>query len=76
MQEWGTPEALGELDRRIYDLAIQPMPLAEIAVRLGVPVGQADDRHPQPRVSSHKQDDDQQGQCDGGDHRPLSPDWG
>ena len=44
MQEWGTPEALGELDRRIYDLAIQPMPLAEIAVRLGVPVGQADER--------------------------------
>lgn len=44
MQELVSPESLDELDRRVYDLAIQPMPLAEIAVRLGVPVGQADER--------------------------------
>jgi hypothetical protein len=39
-----TPDSLDALDRRVYDLAVQPIPLAEIAVRLGVPVGQADER--------------------------------
>ncbi|MGE0599165.1 MAG: SH3 domain-containing protein [Dehalococcoidia bacterium] len=44
MQELVTPETLDELDRRVYDLAIQHIPLAEIAVRLGVPVPQADEK--------------------------------
>lgn len=39
-----TPDDLDELDRRVYDLAVQSIPLAEIAVRLGVPVPQADER--------------------------------
>jgi hypothetical protein len=39
-----TPDDLDELDRRVYDLAIQSVPLAEIAVRMGVPVPQADER--------------------------------
>ncbi len=44
MQEFFTPDTLDELDRRVYDLAIQQMPLAEMAVRLGVPVPQADEK--------------------------------
>ncbi|NJD64374.1 MAG: hypothetical protein FIB00_03865 [Chloroflexi bacterium] len=39
-----TPDDLDELDRRVYDLAVQSIPLAEIAVRMGVPVPQADER--------------------------------
>lgn len=39
-----TPDTLDALDRRVYDLAILSIPLAEIAVRLGVPVAQADER--------------------------------
>lgn len=39
-----TPDDLDELDRRVYDLATQSIPLAEIAVRMGVPVPQADER--------------------------------
>lgn len=44
MQEFFTPDSLDELDRRVYDLAIQHIPLAEMAVRLGVPVPQADEK--------------------------------
>ncbi len=44
MQEFVTPDTLDELDRRVYDLAIQHIPLAEMAVRLGVPVPQADEK--------------------------------
>jgi len=44
MPDVPNPEKLDELDRRVYDLAILPIPLAEIAVRLGVPVRQADER--------------------------------
>lgn|GEM_PF-2230355 len=44
MPEFTTPDELDELDRRVYDLAVQPIPLAEIAVRLGVPVPQADEK--------------------------------
>ena len=44
VQDFVTPDTLDELDRRVYDLAIQHIPLAEMAVRLGVPVSQADDK--------------------------------
>jgi hypothetical protein len=44
MNGYATPDTLDEFDRRVYDLAVQPMPLAEIAVRLGVPVPQAEER--------------------------------
>jgi len=39
-----TPDSLDELDRRVFDLAVQPTPLAEVAVRLGVSVAQADEK--------------------------------
>ncbi|MGE0601418.1 MAG: hypothetical protein AB7J35_18380 [Dehalococcoidia bacterium] len=39
-----TPDTLDELDRRVYELAVQHIPLAELAVRLGVPVPQADEK--------------------------------
>lgn len=39
-----TPESLNEQDRRVYELAVKSIPLAEIAVRLGLPVGQAEER--------------------------------
>lgn len=44
MEDLETPDTLEVLDRRVYDLAIQPIPLAEIAIRLGVSVSQADER--------------------------------
>src|SRR5688572_12255005 len=44
VQDIVTPDTLDELDRRVYDLAIQHIPLAEMAVRLGVPVAQADEK--------------------------------
>lgn len=39
-----TPDHLNDLDRPVYDLAVQTMPLAEIAVRLGVSIRQADEK--------------------------------
>jgi hypothetical protein len=44
VQDIVTPDTLDELDRRVYDLALQQIPLAEMAVRLGVPVAQADEK--------------------------------
>jgi hypothetical protein len=38
------PEDLNDADRRVYDLASTTTPLAEIAVRLGVSIGEAERR--------------------------------
>ena len=41
----GSPvEHLNDAERRLYELARQPMPLAEVAVRLGVATSEADRR--------------------------------
>ncbi len=37
-------EDLNDAEQRLYELAKQSMPLAEVAVRLGVPIGEADRR--------------------------------
>src|SRR5690606_38325560 len=38
------PAELDDLERRVYELAVQPIPLAEVAVRLGLPVARADEK--------------------------------
>ncbi len=44
MEDLVTPDTLDVLDRRVYDFAVSPVPLAQIAVQLGVTVSQAEER--------------------------------
>lgn len=44
MEDLVTPDTLDVLDRRVYDFAVSPAPLAQIAVQLGVTVSQAEER--------------------------------